>query len=165
MTEAQALGMLDYESCYTVARFGELGGWSFAVESGAGSNALLESDRISSGGVELVHFNPQPDHPPSLFSYAKDGHSVCFFPFLSERVENGGSQPDLLVPAMKEFGVLDGEGRRVPWGDGQSQSAAEAMACTFAAIEAHFGLSLPRDAVVDGRLPTSVTVRDEPRFW
>jgi hypothetical protein len=164
-TAREAGHMANEHEYYTVARIGECAGWSFAVEVGAGSNAWQESDVISRGGVEVVHLNPQPDHPPSQFSYARDGVMVCFFPFLWERTENGGTEPDLLVPAMKRAGVLDEDGKRIPWGDGTGQDSTTAEAKTFAAIEEHFGLSLPKEAVITGHLKAVMTVSSEPRFW
>ncbi|GAA3115254.1 hypothetical protein GCM10020254_72310 [Streptomyces goshikiensis] len=63
-----------------VARVGRWGGWSFAVEHGMPSGAERLAE-VSWGGVEAVHLDPQPDHPPRQFAYARDeGAAVLLRP-------------------------------------------------------------------------------------
>ncbi|MFI5671009.1 DUF6461 domain-containing protein [Streptomyces sp. NPDC051704] len=129
-------------------RVGACDGWSFAVEYGigAGGNRLVE---ISRNGVEAIHLDPSPDHPPAMFSYARDGAYLCSFG-ISEEVWRWGEQPDLLLPELIAAGVLhpDGEYARP---DGEPYLDRDRH--TLALIETRFGLVLPRDKVVDKRLP------------
>ncbi|MFE1922415.1 hypothetical protein ACFW91_07625 [Streptomyces asoensis] len=100
-----------------VVRVGACCGWSFGVEYGMGDGGdrLVE---ISRNGVEAIHLNPSPDHPPAMFSYARDGAGVCSFG-IGEEVWRWGEQPDLLLPELIAAGVLypDGEYARP---DGES---------------------------------------------
>ncbi|MGW7059517.1 DUF6461 domain-containing protein [Streptomyces sp. NPDC054904] len=131
-----------------VVRVGACGGWSFAIEYGMGDGGdrLVE---ISRNGVEAIHLAPSPDHPPAMFSYARDGADVCSFG-LGEEVWRWGEQPDLLLPELIAAGVLhpDGEYARP---DGESYLDRDRR--TLALIETRFGLCLPRDEIVNQRLP------------
>ncbi|MCC0097683.1 hypothetical protein K7B10_23465 [Streptomyces flavotricini] len=131
-----------------VVRVGACGGCSFAVEYGMGNGGdrLLE---ISRNGVEAIHLDPSPDHPPTTFSYARDGADVCSCG-IGEEVWRWGEQPDLLLPELIAAGVLhpDGEYARP---DGESYLDRDRH--TLALIETRFNLFLPRDEVVNQRLP------------
>ncbi|MFI5967873.1 DUF6461 domain-containing protein [Streptomyces asoensis] len=131
-----------------VVRVGACCGWSFGVEYGMGDGGgrLVE---ISRNGVEAIHLDPSPDHPPAMFSYARDGADVCGFG-IGEEVWRWGEQPDLLLPELTAAGVLhpDGEYARP---DGESYRDRDRH--TLALIETRFGLCLPRDEVVNQRLP------------
>ncbi|WP_327733897.1 DUF6461 domain-containing protein [Streptomyces nojiriensis] len=153
------LGALDAWSMVTetvdgdgVARVGRWGGWSFAVEHGqpAGAERLAE---ISRGGVDAVHLDPQPDHPPKQFAYARDGELVCCFG-LGEECWRGGHRPDFLLPELIAAGILTPDGAC-------ARPAAEADADrdrhTLAVVERRFGLSLPRHLIADAPLPAYVT--------
>lgn len=99
--------------------------------------------------MEAIHLDPSPDHPPAVFSYARDGADVCSFG-IGEEVWRWGDQPDLLLPQLIAAGVLhpDGEYARP-----ESESYRHRDPLTLALIESRFGLVLPRDAVVGQRLP------------
>ncbi|MER5930981.1 DUF6461 domain-containing protein [Streptomyces sp. NPDC002054] len=130
-----------------VVRVGACGGWSFAVEYGMGDGGDRLAE-ISRNGVEAIHLDPSPDHPPAMFSYARDGADVCSFG-IGEEVWRWGEQPDLLLPELIAAGVLhpDGEYARP---DGESYTDRDRH--TLALIETRFGLSLPQDEVVNQRL-------------
>ncbi|MCX5554845.1 DUF6461 domain-containing protein [Streptomyces sp. NBC_00038] len=134
-----------------VVRVGARGGWSFAVEYGLGDGGERLAD-VSRSGVEVVHLNPSVDHPPAMFSYARDGVDVCRFG-IGEEVWRWGEQPDLLLPELVAAGVLhpDGEYARP-----DSESYRDRDRHTLALIEIRFGLSLPRDEVENERLPAFV---------
>ncbi|RSS78155.1 DUF6461 domain-containing protein [Streptomyces sp. WAC06614] len=135
-----------------VARVGAFGGWSFAVEHGlpAGADRLAE---VARGGVEAVHLDPQPDHPPKQFAYARDGEVVCCFA-LGEEAWRGGHRPDHLLPALVAAHVLHPDGT-------DARPATEPPAVrerrTLTVIEHHFALSLPRHLVAEAPLPAFVT--------
>ncbi len=135
-----------------VARVGSWGGWSFAVEHGmpAGAERLAE---VSRAGVEAVHLDPQPDHPPKLFAYARDGVLVCCFG-LGEECWRGGHQPDFLLPELTAAKILapDGTGIRP---DGEPYEGRDRD--TLAVLEHRFGLALPRHLIEDAPLPAYVT--------
>lgn len=136
-----------------VARVGRWGGWSFAVEHGmpAGADRLAEVSRC---GAEALHLDPQPDRPPKLFSYARDGELVCCFG-LGEEAWRGGHRPDYLLPDLVAAGILTADGgshdRR------EDEPCADRDRRTLAVLERRFGLSLPRRLIEDARLPAYVT--------
>ncbi|MET8454744.1 DUF6461 domain-containing protein [Streptomyces sp. NPDC005209] len=131
-----------------VVRVGACGGWSFAVEYGMGDGGGRLAE-ISRNGVEAIHLAPSPSHPPAMFSYARDGADVCSFG-IGEEVWRWGEQPDLLLPELVAAGVLyaDGEYARP-----EGESYRDRDRHTLALIESRFGLFLPRDQVVNQRLP------------
>lgn len=134
-----------------VVRVGARGDWSFAVEYGLGDGGERLAD-VSRNGVEVVHLNPSVDHPPAMFSYARDGVDVCRFG-IGEEVWRWGDRPDLLLPELVAAGVLhpDGEYARP-----DSESYRDRDRHTLALIETRFGLSLPRDEVENERLPAFI---------
>ncbi|MFJ9763861.1 DUF6461 domain-containing protein [Streptomyces erythrochromogenes] len=135
-----------------VARVGSWGGWSFAVEHGlpAGAERLAE---VSRAGVEAVHIDPQPDHPPKQFAYARDGELVCCFG-LGEECWRGGHRPDFLLPELVAAGVLGPDGETCG-PDGEPDGDRERR--TLAVLEQRFGLALPRHLIADTPLPAYVT--------
>ncbi|WP_405786317.1 DUF6461 domain-containing protein [Streptomyces sp. NBC_01367] len=153
------LGALDAWSMVTetvdgdgVARVGRWGGWAFAVEHGqpAGAERLAE---VSRGGVEAVHLDPQRDHPPKQFAYARDGELVCCFA-LGEECWRGGHRPDFLLPELIAAGILTPEGACARPVD---EADADRDRHTLAVVERRFGLSLPRRLIADAPLPAYVT--------
>ncbi|MFK0016312.1 hypothetical protein [Streptomyces sp. NPDC091027] len=132
----------------SVVRVGACASWSFAIEYGLGDGDGRLSD-ISINGVEVVGLEPSPDHPPSMFAYARDGVEVCSFG-IGEEVWRWGEDSDLLLPELIAAGVLHPDGRYAR-SEGEDYRARDRH--TLALIEARFGLSLPRDAVVHQRLP------------
>ncbi|MEV7544367.1 DUF6461 domain-containing protein [Streptomyces sp. NPDC089915] len=135
-----------------VARVGRWGGWSFAVEHGipAGADRLAE---VSRAGAEAVHLDPQPDHPPKQFAYARDGELVCCFG-LGEEGWRGGHRPDFLLPELVAARVLAPDGT-CPHPEDEPCGPRERV--TLAVLEARFALSLPRHLVEDAPLPAFVT--------
>ncbi|MFF9982400.1 hypothetical protein [Streptomyces erythrochromogenes] len=131
-----------------VVRVGACAGWSFAIEYGLGDGDGRLSD-ISINGVEVVGLEPSPDHPPSMFAYARDGVEVCSFG-IGEEVWRWGDDPDLLLPELIAAGVLHPDG---PYARSEGEDYRARDRHTLALIEAGFGLSLPRDPVVHQRLP------------
>ncbi|MFB6558843.1 hypothetical protein ACFCYH_08055 [Streptomyces sp. NPDC056400] len=77
-----------------------------------------------------------------MFSYARGGADVCSFG-IGEEVWRWGEQPDLLLPELIAAGVLHPDG----------ESYLDRERHTLALIETRFGLFLPRDEVVNQRLP------------
>lgn len=153
------LGALDAWSMVTetvdgdgVARVGSWGGWSFAVEHGipAGAQRLAE---VSRSGAEAVHLDPQPDHPPKQFAYARDGELVCCFG-LGEECWRGGHRPDFLLPELVEAKILTPDGG---YARPEDEPDEDRDRLTLAVLEHRFGLSLPRRLVEEARLPAFVT--------
>ncbi|MFD8949105.1 DUF6461 domain-containing protein [Streptomyces xanthophaeus] len=135
-----------------VARVGSWGGWSFAVEHGlpAGAQRLAE---VSRAGAEAVHLDPQPDHPPKQFAYARDGELVCCFG-LGEECWRGGHQPDFLLPDLVAAKILTPDGACArPEDEPYDHRDRD----TLAVLEHRFGLSLPRRLIQDAALPAYVT--------
>ncbi|MFH8751995.1 hypothetical protein ACH4GK_34070 [Streptomyces rimosus] len=145
--EAERLTFNDLESA-RVARFGECAGWSYAVEQGWPSKAWWAHPEVSAGGVEVLHLTPKPDDPPREGWYYRDGHTVGRFDI--------GDTPDegltFLLPAFEAAGLLDED----------VSEEFDSLRATLAALQQHFGLSLPRQAILDGRLPAAVTATAPP---
>lgn len=135
-----------------VARVGSWGGWSFAVEHGvpAGAERLAE---VSRRGAEAVHLDPQPDHPPPQFAYARDGELVCCFG-LGEEGWRGGHRPDFLLPELVAAGLLAPDGT---YAAPEAEDGAGRDRRTLAVLERRFGLSLPRRLIEEAALPAFVT--------
>ncbi|WP_371614501.1 DUF6461 domain-containing protein [Streptomyces sp. NBC_00454] len=153
------LGAIDAWSMVTetvdgdgVARVGSWGGWSFAVEHGmpAGAQRLAE---VSRSGVEAVHLDPQPDHPPKQFAYALDGELVCCFA-LGEECWRGGHRPDFLLPELVEAKILAPDGS---YARPEDEPCADRDRLTLSVLEHRFALSLPRRLVEEAPLPAFVT--------
>jgi hypothetical protein len=151
-TAWEAVGLLT-DADVGVVRVGEAEGWAFAAEYGEASGTRHDVlKRISRSGVEAVNLDPQAFHPPPFFSYAADSELLCSFG-LGEEWRRWGSQPDLLQDELKAAGII------LPTGDylqvsGARQSLRIAMA--LGVIEKHFGISLPREMLENGRLPLVV---------
>lgn len=130
-----------------IVRVGACGDWSFAIEYGMGDGGDRLAE-ISRNGVEAIHLDPCPDHPPAMFSYARYGAFVCSFG-IGEEVWRWGEQPDLLLPELMAAGVLHPDGT---YARPEGESYLDRDRHTLALIETRFGLSLPRDEVVNQRL-------------
>ncbi|MFJ6484535.1 DUF6461 domain-containing protein [Streptomyces sp. NPDC091682] len=150
ITDAQAWDMvLDLSTDdEDVVRVGACAGWSFAIEYGLGDGGGRLSE-VSLNGVEAVGLEPSPDHPPSMFAYARDGVHVCSFG-IGEEVWRWGEDPDLLLPELIAAGVLHPDGQ---YARPESEDYRDRDRHTLALIEARFGLLLPRDAMAHQRLP------------
>ncbi|UKY47405.1 hypothetical protein [Streptomyces inhibens] len=91
-----------------VVRVGEHAGWAFAIEYGH-CESLSRLEEVSREGVEAVYYSYNPEHPPTIVLYARDGRSICGFGLGEERVR-WGQEPDLLVPRSRRR--PDPHGRR-----------------------------------------------------
>lgn len=129
-----------------VARVGECGGWAYAVLPQTGHESGSLALAASHGGVDVVHYEPMPWHPPSQFSYCRDGRLVCGFG-IGEEPHRWGHEPDHLLPALVAGGVVGPDGAK----DGSDRSALDV-------IGEYFGLCLPRESVSRAALP-GYTVR------
>ncbi|MFG2394559.1 DUF6461 domain-containing protein [Streptomyces lavendulae] len=130
-----------------VVRVGAHDGWSFAVEYGP-RDCTRRLAEISRSGVEVVHLHPSLDHPPAMFSHARDGVDVCSFG-IGEECWRWGDQPDLLLPELVAAGVLHSDGQYARPDD---ESYRDRDRHTLALIETRFDLSLPRDVWENERL-------------
>ncbi|MFF3159200.1 hypothetical protein [Streptomyces sp. NPDC057910] len=152
ITSAEAASMTGSEGCARVARFGECGGWSFAVEPIAPSAGWWGRPHLSAGGVEVLHLTPKAHQPPPEVWYYRDGVTVDRFNI--GEIPDGGME--YLAPAFEEAGLVDD-----PLMSDQPEDFDDVRA-TMKALEEHFGLSLPRRAVIEGRLPAVVTAKQHP---
>ncbi|MFF9347439.1 DUF6461 domain-containing protein [Streptomyces sp. NPDC014734] len=140
-----------------VARVGEHGGWSFALEYGdsTGGDRLAE---ISREGAEAVHYVPMQEHPPATVSYARDGVELCGFG-LGEEVRRWGREPDLLLADLVGGYVLQPDGQTLVAPGGEHYTVAYQR--TLGVIEQRFGLSLPPACLKEAPLP-AYAVRGTP---
>jgi hypothetical protein len=147
---AEAEGLLADPCIGSVARVGRSGDWSFAVEYGDAVGPTAPGlAAVSRGGAEAVNFLLMPWSPPSMFTYHRDGESICSFG-IGEEARRWGQEPDLLVPALLAVGVLPAD-REVAGG-----ARERSKRLSMLAIEEYFGLRLPRADVVAGELPLFV---------
>ncbi|MGX5208013.1 DUF6461 domain-containing protein [Streptomyces violaceus] len=148
--EAWAVVMDHRTDDEALIRVGVSDGWSFALEYGVPTGTERLAD-ISRGGVEAAHLDPQPDHPPKQFAYAKDGVIICSFG-IGEEVWRWGQQPDFLLAELVQAGVLHADGEYARSDDEPFGAADRA---TLAILETRFGLALPHD-VEERQLPAFV---------
>ncbi|MEU5647468.1 hypothetical protein [Streptomyces milbemycinicus] len=149
--EAERLTFNDRETA-RVARFGQCAGWSYAVEQGWHSKAWWAHPEVSAGGVEILHLTPKPDDPPRECWYYRDGQTVGRFDI--------GATPDeglaFLLPTFEEAGLVDD-----PLLPDMSEDF-DSLRATLAALQQYFGLSLPREQIMNDRLPAAVTAAVPP---
>ncbi|MCF2129126.1 hypothetical protein L1I79_22170 [Strepomyces sp. STD 3.1] len=105
---------------------------------------------VSRGGAEALRLDPCVAHPPSMFSYARDGALVCGFG-VGEESWRWGTHPDFLLPELIAAGVLTADGEYAR--DDISESCTERDRHPLALLEARFGLTLPRKEIEDQPLP------------
>lgn len=152
LTSQEAETMIQRGDCARVARVGESGEWSFAVEPICPSRAWWGKPDLSRGDVEVIHLTPKPYDPPKEFWYYRSGDTVGRFDF--------GEQPggmEFLTPALQAVGAMKIMGR-----DGVYEEIDDETRKILAAIERHFSVSLPRADVIDGSLPAAVTAVTHP---
>ncbi|MFJ8728651.1 DUF6461 domain-containing protein [Streptomyces bauhiniae] len=155
---ANAAIMLLTDADVGVARIGEAEGWAFAVEYGESHGTRHDAlKKVSRGEVTAVNLDPQAFHPPPMFSCAVDDDLVCSFG-LGEEWRRWGTDPDLLQVEFEDAGIILPGGEYLETsGDRYSQR----IALSLGVVETRFGLSLPRDQVLDGTLPLAV-ISGEP---
>ncbi|MEU6048909.1 hypothetical protein ABZ829_00535 [Streptomyces xanthochromogenes] len=152
ITAAEAFSMTGAEGSARVARFGECGEWSFAVEPICPSAGWWGRPQLSAGGVEVLHLTPKGYDPPSEVWYYRDGITVDRFNI--GEIPDGGME--FLAPEFEEAGLVDD-----PLMSDQPEDF-DAVRATLKVLEEHFGLSLPRRAVLEERLPAVVTATKHP---
>lgn len=134
-----------------VIRVGEDAGWAFAITYGPYLDRLAEASR---DGGEAVHYHYNSEHPPTTVMYARDGRTVCGFG-LCEEDNRYGDEPDLLLPDLVAAGILrpDGGTYRDPRIGFGIDDYEDRKRLGLAVFEGRFGLSLPRSALAEARLP------------
>ncbi|MEU9116164.1 DUF6461 domain-containing protein [Streptomyces sp. NPDC048483] len=137
------------ESGDGVVRVGEHAGWAFAIEYGH-CEGLSRLEEVSRGGVEAVYYSHNPEHPPTIVFYARDGRSICGFGLREERIR-WGEEPDLLVPELVAARILTANGTDLREDEGDDDTDRKRRA--LAVFEERFGLSLPRTVFTVDRLP------------
>lgn len=146
ITMAEAESLTSREGAARTARFGACAGWSFAVEQGRPSKAWWAHPPMSAGGVEVLHLTPKPDDPPKEVWYYRDGATIGWFN-IGERPDDG---TEFLIPALEEAGFFD------------TTLHEDEVLITLRVLQEHFGLSLPRQQILTGRLPSAVTAKTPP---
>ncbi|MFF3157788.1 DUF6461 domain-containing protein [Streptomyces sp. NPDC057910] len=150
--EAWDVVMDDETNDEDLVRISASGEWSFALEYGV-PTAVDRLAEISRDGVEVVHLDPQPDHPPKQFAYARDGVEVCSFG-IGEEAWRWGQQPDFLLGELVRAGVLFPDGA---YARPENEPFGDADRATLALLEARFGLAMPCD--VEERLLPAFVIR------
>jgi len=134
-----------------VVRVGAGGGWSFAVAYGLGDGGAGWPRSPERRGGDPS--GSVPDHPPAMFSYARDGADVPVGFGIGEEVWRWGDQPNLLLPELI-VGWCVVPGRRVSTIGGRAYRDRDRH--TLALIEARIRSHPPRDEVEKQRLPAFV---------
>lgn len=148
VTVGEASGMVDMKQIYCVGRYSSSGEWSYVVESGCSEGRFISPD-VSRDDAEVLVFDPQPDNPPAQFAYHKDGMTL-----LSSSLGDGidSTHPEELIAAMRQ--AYSG-----------ADTASEQLYDLLRAIGHHFDLNLPKEAIMDGKLPAVVTRTSPPSYW
>lgn len=131
------------ESDGVAVRAGRANGWAFLMVEGGPvrANGLGDLSRISAG-TEAVEFWCTVNSD-MMFTYAKSGTiMVRFEP--GREYEREGADPDLLVPAMEDAGLIGNE----VVGDPENQ--------VLSMMESRFGLDLSQREVLEGKLLSAV---------
>ncbi|MFF5716112.1 hypothetical protein [Streptomyces buecherae] len=152
LTAYHAEAMLQGGECARVARVGQSGEWSYAVEPLCPSRAWWGKPELSMGGLEVLHLTPKSYDPPKEFWYYRDGVTLGRFDF--------GEQPgelEFLAPSLEAEGALNVRGP-----NGLYARVDDEARKILAALERHFGLSLPYEDIVHGTLPGVVTAMTPP---
>ncbi|MFD7834583.1 hypothetical protein [Streptomyces sp. NPDC059761] len=116
----------------------------------------LEEISFTSG--EAIHYIPMSARPPARFHYAKDGVLTCGFG-IHEEHRRWGAEPDLLMSGLIAGHVLHHDGSKIFPPDNEPYAVSQAL--TLGLLEQRLGLSLPRAALSEGRLP-AYAVRGTP---
>jgi len=147
LTREEANDLAD-ETGDVVIRAGASGGWAYAfLEGGPVGQDSPDAVRRLSRGTEAVDIWRTVNAHRSL-GCAQDGQLVCRFEPARPH-ERTGTDPDRLVGAMREAGLLPADGTSPEEGPvdvDQPELRALALA------ESVFRLDLPRAEVLDGRL-------------
>ncbi|MFC9615917.1 DUF6461 domain-containing protein [Streptomyces sp. NPDC056938] len=153
--------MVDLAQTYCAGRSGQSGTWSFNVESGGSAGWAL--DPPVSRDAEVLIFDPRPDDPPSFVAYLADGEVQLHFE-LGFGYDPAGAQPDVLRPALEAAGVIPPEDSIDDMlGADEEVPKSEQHRRVLKVVGEHFGLSLPHQTIVSGRLPAVVTRRHPGR--
>ncbi|MGK3945041.1 DUF6461 domain-containing protein [Streptomyces caeruleatus] len=141
-------GDLADETGDVVVRAGASAGWAYAfVEGGPAGPDSLDAIARLSAGTEAVDVWRTVNADRSL-GYAQDGRCVCRFE-PGRAHERTGADPDRLVGAMREAGLLLPDAGS-PGERGVNVEQPELRALVLA--ESVFGLDLPRAEVLEGPL-------------
>jgi hypothetical protein len=143
LTRVQASD-LEGTSGGVVMRAGSSGEWAFGVAE-YGSPRPDAVAAVSAGTV-AVELSRTVNYDTG-FAYAEDGRTLCGFEPGMQR-HRTGADPDRLLPALRAAGLV------LP--DGSDEDAPDATERALAMAEAEFGLSLPRQAVLDGALAAAL---------
>ncbi|MGW1376959.1 DUF6461 domain-containing protein [Streptomyces sp. NPDC002446] len=149
------------ESGDGVVRVGEHDGWAFAIEYGD-CESLSRLEEVSREGVEAVYYSHNPEHPPTIVFYARDGRSICGFG-LGEEWVRWGVEPDLLVPDLVAARILTADGTALR--EDKSDDDTDRQRRALAVFEERFRLSLPQTVFTAARLPVhAVNAAPAPDF-
>ncbi|MFC9497332.1 hypothetical protein [Streptomyces sp. NPDC056982] len=122
-------------------------------------------DPAVSRDAEVLIFDPRPDDLPSFVAYLAAGGVQVHFA-LGFGYGPSGAQPDVLRPALEAAAVIPPEDSI---GDmlraDEEVPKSEQHRRVLKVVGEYFGLSLPHQTIVSGRLPTAVTRRHPPASW
>ncbi|MDQ8704526.1 DUF6461 domain-containing protein [Streptomyces sp. LHD-70] len=149
------LGQRDRErgTCDSIAvRYGEVGGLAYAVAYGdnwPGNMGPGYTDGLSDGGADVFQLYwemENPKLPPPAFAYFRDGEYMCGFDMFmhSWSHEITGPRSDLVRGDVEAAGIPAETDR----------DTAHRKSLTV--VEERFGLTLPKELVLGGKLPAAL---------
>jgi hypothetical protein len=127
----------------SAARMGVCAGWAFSVERWSAEGMDRAALRTVSEGTDAVVLLCS-GASPLWFLHARDGVVLADFEPGVEADQLGGHSPEHLLSAMMEVGLL------LP--DGTSAEDVDERRLILRTAETVFGLSLPREDLLHGRL-------------
>lgn len=146
LTLREAAGVVSgNKAVRSVGRIGTSGAWSYLVETGECPGWELPAE-VSRDGAEVLVLDPQMDNPPHLMTYSRDGRglSLCMF-------DAYGDTEGPLRDAFTEAGLFDEE-----------EEDLNPDQLLLRAVGNHLNLSLPRNTILEGRLPAVITRTSPP---
>ncbi|MFD8777463.1 hypothetical protein [Streptomyces sp. NPDC059916] len=115
--------------------------------------------------AEVLIFDPRPDDLPSFDAYLADDEEQLHFA-LGFGYDPADTQPDVLRPALEAAAVIPPEDSIDDMlGADEEVPKSEQRRRVLKVVGEYFGLSLPHQTIVSGRLPAVVTRRYPPASW
>ncbi|MEU6370616.1 hypothetical protein ABZ876_34070 [Streptomyces sp. NPDC046931] len=138
-------------------RYGEIDEWSYVVQHGFWYGEFGPEPPVSQGGAHIFRlwYEEENGKPvPPFFSYEHDGRTVCSFNLhLDGSWGSGRVDGDADVVSALEA-ELTAAGLRLDDPEGRGDDRRALHRTCLGVIERHFGLTLPRDEILNSPLPT-----------
>ncbi|MFF4757694.1 DUF6461 domain-containing protein [Streptomyces sp. NPDC001292] len=153
-------GLFGHSHDAIALRHGEVGEWAFVVQHGGWYGQFGSEPPVSRGGAHVFHLSYEEENgkpvPPD-FAYQHDGRTLCFFNLHLDSSWGfdgvTGDDPELCAALEAD---LTAAGLSLDAAEEQSENPEAVHRTCLKVIEQRFGLTLPRDQILNGPLPTSL---------